>query len=157
LALVLVLGACGGGGGTAAPTGTYVWEDGTPGTFTFTGDSFVASIPLSELELDDMPGDFSIRGDFSVDAGAETISFTIDEDALREDALQLIQDVFEQDPELGALMEDPEFAEIVEALKDNAFEFVLSTLLEEIGSVELRFEGDFDRLIDPDGSILVRQ
>jgi len=85
LALVLVLAACGGG---AVLEGTYVYEDGTPGTWTFTDDSFVASIPNSELGLD-RPGDFSIRGTFTVDEDAETINLTVDENALRTDALQL--------------------------------------------------------------------
>lgn len=174
LALVLVLAACGNGGGTggtggATPTtpttldapatlsGTYVFEDGTPGTWTFTGNSFVASIPYSEMDLAELDGDFSIRGTFAVNESAQTISLTIDEDALRTDTLQLTRDMIAADPDLAELMDDPEFEDLIDSIIDAVFDSIFDSFLDEFDDIELRFEDGFDRLIDEDGYVLVRQ
>jgi len=159
LALVLVLAACGGGngGGGAGLSGTFVYEDGTPGTWTFTGDTFEASVPHSEMDIEELPGEFSIRGTFSVDEDAQTITLSVDEDALKTEAQQLIDALFDQDPELTELMADPDFAEMIEAALEEAFDTMVATLLAEFGDIEWQFEDDFDRIIDDEGSVLVRQ
>ena len=178
VALALFLAACGngndggpGGTGTTQPpatgttqppaaatlSGTFVYEDGAPGTWTFTGNSFVASIPYSEMYLGELEGDFSIRGTFSISESAQTISLTVDEDALREDTLQLTRDLLAQDPDLVGLMEDPEFEEFFESLIDGMFDSIFDFFLQDFDDIELRFENGFDRLIDEDGSVLVRQ
>lgn len=158
LALVLLLAACGGGsGGGGGLTGTFVYEDGTPGTWTFTGDAFEARIPHSEMELDDIPGEFSLRGEITVDESEGTIAFEVDGDALETETRQLVDMVFAEDPELSAMMEDPAFAEMMENILEDAFNTMITMILTEFDDITWQAEDDFDRLIDQEGSVLVRQ
>jgi len=165
LALLLVVGlaACGGGNGNggdsgeaASLSGAFVAEDGTPGTLTFTGNSFVVVMPLSEMDLD-MSGDFNIRGTFVIDEDAEVIRLTVDRGALEADALQLVRDMLAQDPVVAELMEDPDFAEELEGAIAEMADELFDSLYAEFDDITLEFEEGFDRLVGEDGVAFVRQ
>jgi len=162
LFLVVSLAACGGGNGggsggeAASLSGTFVAEDGTPGTMTFTGDSFVIAMPFSEMDLD-MPGDFNIRGAFVIDEEAGIIRLTVDSEALKVEALQMVRDIFAQDPDVSALMEDPEFAEEFEFLIEEMADDLFDSLYADFEDITLEFEDGFDRLIGEDDLVFVRQ
>lgn len=63
----------------------------------------------------------------------------------------------EQDPNLAMFTEDPEFAELLEMIIDELFESIMDELQGEFENAALTFEDGFDRLIDDEGSVLVRQ
>jgi len=163
LALLLMVGlvACSGGNGgsggeAVSLSGAFVVEDGTPGTLTFTADSFVIAMPFSEMDVD-MPGDFNVRGTFVIDEDAGVIRLTVNRDALEADALQLVHDMLAQDPMMSELMEDPEFAEELEfAIAEMANE-LFDSLYADFDDIALEFEDGFDRLVGEDGVAFVRQ
>lgn len=162
LALLLVLTACGGSSNNDtsddnALAGVYVFEDGTPGTWTFTGDTFVAAVPFDEMGLSDLDGDFTLRGTFEINEDTSTIYLTVDIDALSADTLQLTRDLIAQDPDLVDLMEDEAFAELMEQIIDATFDAIFDSIVHEFEDLTLTFEDNFDRLYTEEGDALVRQ
>ena len=164
LVFILALAAC-GGGGIEDLQGSYVVEgDEASGmTLDFTGDRFRIEMPYGEIDPTiTVPGSFVFAGTFSVDNRNRLVLFHIDEDALRDTVVDMVEAfldyMFMSDPEMVEAMQDPEFAEIMNAAiaaeMDGMVDEMFDELVDDIETLTLRFERNLDRLYDDDADMV---
>jgi len=164
LVFILALAAC-GGGGIEDLQGTYVVEgDEASGiVLNFTDDRFRIEMPYSEIEPTiTVQGNFVFSGTFSVDNRNRLVLFNIDEDALRDTVVDMVDAfldyMFMSDPEMVELMQDPDFAEmmneIIAAEMDGMVDELFDELVDDIDTLTLRFERNLDRLYDDDADMV---
>ena len=165
LVLALILAAC---GSNDTLSGTYVAEGANASgeRLTFNNDSFTIEVSYAELDLGiDITGNFSFTGTFTVDDDAQTIRMRADIDVLHDavaEMVNLLMDyMFENDPDIVEMMEDPELAEFViefmDAFMDELLDEMKREMQTEFSDWFLRFEDNFDRLYYDDGTVFVRQ
>lgn len=165
LALAITLTAC---GGNDTLEGTYVIEgDENSGiSITFTEDNFSFVMPYTEIDIEhNLPGNFVLTGNFSIDDDNSVIHIYVNETALYaavSDMIDVLMDHILDDPEFAEAMQNPAFAEIAETyiagMKSEMHDGLFQMLLGDFTGVGFRFDGSFDRLYDDTSSaVFVRQ
>lgn len=163
LVLALVVAACGGSSDDDTLEGTFVVEgdEASGEQITFSGDNFTFEAPYSAMELGfDVPGRFVLTGTFTVDDSAQTVSLRVNDDALREAVVELVDALMdymiEDDPDLAAAMEDPDIAAMMDEVMEGMLDEVLRELRSLFNNFDFTFDGNFNRLYHDD-AVYVRR
>jgi len=147
--LIIAIFAVTACGGDAVLEGEFVNERGADyGVFNFTGDSFTFTIANSEI-LPELPsGNFTFRGNFTVNDTERTISFTIDEEHLMGNIITLMRVVAEN--EIG---NDPLEMDLLnfifdEVLTGNASRSQVVDFAENLLLAEFEADPEFDDMVE---------
>ena len=158
--LAFAVAAC---GGSSSFSGTFVeegWEDSGMSMVFNNNNTFSMVMSLDALGLGFYAaGEVSLDGRYTVDNDNETISLSINERAARDftsSLLTAIADGLQNDPDFTDSPSDVEFLEFMLEMLEEEFEDFAAEMVADMDSMEITFDGNFDRLY-MDGTILVRR
>ena len=134
-----------------ALSGTFVSEDGEPGSITFTGNTFVLSAPIDEFDPN-ATDSVELFGTFTVNETAQTINLYFDEDSVINAIRTFARFYALSDPFFAA---DPMLADMIDPLLEAIFdenidiELLFNSLILDIAQVYFPIAfAEFPALID---------